>query len=298
MDQRVLAEHDEGLIVPSGCLSGEIPELLLKGDLNGARAAARWYREVFGPDNFYIGIQNHNAPESEQNRLNPLLYELAREMDTPTLATNDLHYVAAADADAQDVLLCVQTGKTLDEPKRMKFDSQEYYLKTPEEMARLFPDLPEALTNTVRVAEQCEVEVDFGGNLLPQYHVPPEYPSADEYLYHLCLEGARERFGAVSEAVRRKLDYEFEVIRSKGFVSYFLVVWDYVTFARGRGTPCAARRSAACALVADGPRITNGDHLRYDLLFEPFLNPERLSMPDIDLHFPADRREEGIRYVP
>jgi len=297
VDKRVLAEHAEGLIVTSGCLSGEIPELLLKGDLNGARAAARWYREVFGPDNFYIEIQNHNAPESEQNRLNPLLYELAREMDTPLLATNDLHYVAAADADAQDVLLCVQTGKTLDEPKRMKFDSQEYYLKTPEEMARLFPDLPEALTNTVRVAEQCEVEVDFGGNLLPQYHVPPEYPSADEYLYHLCLEGARERFGAVSEAVQRKLDYEFEIIRSKGFVSYFLVVWDYVNFARRRGMRCVARGSAAGSLVAYVLGITNVDPLRYDLLFERFLNPERLSMPDIDMDFPDDRREEVIRYV-
>src|SRR5258706_462959 len=269
VDKRVLAEHAEGLIVTSGCLSGEIPELLLKGDLNGARAAARWYREVFGPDNFYIEIQNHNGAESEQSRLNPLHYELAREMDTPLLATNDLHYVAAADADAQDVLLCVQTGKTLDEPKRMKFDSQEYYLKTPEEMARLFPDLPEALANTVRVAEQCEVEVDFGGNLLPQYHVPPEYLSADEYLYHLCLEGARERFGAVSEAVQRKLDYEFEIIRSKGFVSYFLVVWDYVNFSRRRGIRCVARGSAA----------------------------ERLSMPDIDMDFPDDRREEVIRYV-
>src|SRR5262249_6965558 len=150
-------------------------------------AAAKWYQDVFGPEHFYIEIQDHNAPDSDQNRLNPLLYDLGRELHAPLLATNDLHYVAAADADAQDVLLCVQTGKTLDEPKRMKFDSQEYYLKTPVEMARLFKELPEALANTVRVAEECEVEIDFGGNLLPEYAVPAEYASADAYLYQLCL---------------------------------------------------------------------------------------------------------------
>ncbi len=212
IDKKMLAAHAEGLIVTSGCLSGEIPELLLKGDLNGARAAARWYLDVFGPENFYIEVQDHAAPDSPQVKLNPMLYDLSRETGAPLLATNDLHYVAASDAEAQDVLLCVQTGKTLDEPKRMKFDSQHYYLKTPDEMARMFPELPEALTNTMRVAEMCNVEIEFGANLLPIYHIPAGFATPEEYLYHLCLEGVKERYGAVSEAVQQKLDYEFEVI--------------------------------------------------------------------------------------
>ncbi len=297
IDKKMLAAHAEGLIVTSGCLSGEIPELLLKGDLNGARAAARWYLDVFGPENFYIEVQDHAAPDSPQVKLNPMLYDLSRETGAPLLATNDLHYVAASDAQAQDVLLCVQTGKTLDEPKRMKFDSQHYYLKTPDEMARMFPELPEALTNTMRVAEMCNVEIEFGANLLPIYHIPAGYATPEEYLYHLCLEGVKERYGAMSEAVQQKLDYEFEVIRSKGFISYFLIVWDYVNFGRSRGMRCVARGSAAGSLVAYVLGITNVDPLRYDLLFERFLNPERMSMPDIDMDFPDDRREEVIRYV-
>ena len=297
IDKKMLAEYAEGLIVTSGCLSGEIPELLLKGDLNGARAAARWHQDVFGPENFYIEVQDHAAPDSPQNKLNPMLYNLARETGAPLLATNDLHYVAADDAQAQDVLLCVQTGKTLDEPKRMKFDSQHYYLKTPDEMARMFPELPEALSNTMRVAEMCNVEIEFGANLLPIYHIPAGFATPDEYLYHLCLEGVKERYGAMSEAVQQKLDYEFSVIREKGFVSYFLIVWDYVNFGRSRGMRCVARGSAAGSLVAYVLGITNVDPLRYDLLFERFLNPERMSMPDIDMDFPDDRREEVIRYV-
>ena len=297
IDKKMLAAHAEGLIVTSGCLSGEIPELLLKGDLNGARAAARWYLDVFGPENFYIEVQDHAAPDSPQVKLNPMLYDLSRETGAPLLATNDLHYVAASDAEAQDVLLCVQTGKTLDEPKRMKFDSQHYYLKTPDEMARMFPELPEALTNTMRVAEMCNVEIEFGANLLPIYHIPAGFATPEEYLYHLCLEGVKERYGAMSEAVQQKLDYEFEVIRSKGFISYFLIVWDYVNFGRSRGMRCVARGSAAGSLVAYVLGITNVDPLRYDLLFERFLNPERMSMPDIDMDFPDDRREEVIRYV-
>ncbi|MGZ6364316.1 MAG: DNA polymerase III subunit alpha, partial [Ktedonobacterales bacterium] len=297
VDKKVLAEHAEGLIVTSSCLSGEIPELLLKGDLNGARAAARWYQDVFGPENFYIEVQDHDAPESPQVKLNPMLYDLSREIGAPLLATNDLHYVSSKDADAQDVLLCVQTGKTLEDPKRMKFDSREYYLKTPDEMARMFPELPEALTNTMRVAEQCDVEIEFGANLLPDYVIPSQYPSQDEYLYQICLEGVRERYGDMSEAIQRKLDYEFEILRSKGLISYFLIVWDYTNYARSHGMRCVARGSAAGSLIAYILGITNVDPLRYDLLFERFLNPERKGLPDIDMDFPDDRREEVIRYV-
>jgi DNA polymerase III subunit alpha len=297
VDKRVLAEHAEGLIVTSGCLSGEIPELLLKGDLNGARVAARWYQDHFGPENFYLEVQDHQASESPQGKLNQMIYELHRETGAPLLATNDLHYVDAHDAEAQDVLLCVQTGKTLDEPKRMKFDSSEYYLKSPDEMARLFPDLPDALRNTMRVADECNVEIDFGGNLIPDFALPPEFRSQDEYLYQLCLEGVTERYGAISEGIRRRLDYEFDLIRSKGLLAYFLIVWDYVHFARRNGMRCVARGSAAGSLVAYVLGITNVDPLRYGLLFERFLNPERMGMPDIDMDFPDDRREEVIRYV-
>ena len=297
VDKKVLAEHAEGLIVTSGCLSGEIPELLLKGDINGARTAVRWYQDVFGPDNFYIEVQDHEAPESPQNQLNPMLYDLHRETGAPLLATNDLHYVASGDADAQDVLLCVQTGKTLDEPKRMKFDSQQYYLKTPDEMARLFPEFPDALTNTMRVAEQCNVEIDFGANLLPDYTIPSEYASQNEYLHRLCLAGAIERFGAVSEAVEQRLDYELGIIQGKGLTSYFLIVWDYVNYARSHGMRCVARGSAAGSLVSYVLGITNVDPLLYALPFERFLNPERKGLPDIDMDFPDDRREEVIRYV-
>ncbi len=297
VDKKILAEHAEGLIVTSSCLSGEIPELLLRGDLNGARAAARWYQDVFGPENFYIEVQDHEAADSPQNKLNPMLYDLARETGAPLLATNDLHYVDAKDAEAQDILLCIQTGKTIDDPKRMKFDSQQYYLKTPEEMARLFPELPEALTNTMRVAEMCEVKIEFGANLLPDYLIPPQYATQDEYLLNLCLAGAIERFGAVSDTVRARLDYELGIIGSKGLTSYFLIVWDYVNYARSHGMRCVARGSAAGSLVSYVLGITNVDPLRYVLPFERFLNPERKGLPDIDMDFPDDRREEVIRYV-
>ncbi len=297
VDKKVLEAHAEGLIVTSGCLSGEIPELLLKGDINGARAAARWYQDVFGPENFYIEVQDHQAPDSPQNTLNPMLYDLSRETGVRLLATNDLHYVTSKDAEAQDILLCVQTGKTLDDPKRMKFDTSQYFLKTPEEMARLFPELPEALANTMHVAEQCELELTFGGSLIPDYLIPPAFANQDEYLYSLCLDGIREQYGEISEGLKRRLDYEFDVIRSKGFVAYFLIVWDYVNYARSKGMRCVARGSAAGSLVAYVLGITNVDPIRYDLLFERFLNPERKSMPDIDMDFPDDRREEVIRYV-
>ncbi len=297
MDKRMLAEHAEGLIATSSCLSGEIPELLLRDDLNGARSAVRWYQDVFGPEHFYLEIQDHEAPDSPQAKLNQMLYDLSREMDAPLVATNDLHYVTAADATAQDVLLCIQTGKTLDDPKRMKFDSQQYYLKTPDEMARLFSELPEALLNTMRIAEQCEVEIPQSDSLLPHFPIPPEFRSQEEYLYTRCLEGVKERFGEMSEAVQRRLDYEFEIIRSKGLVSYFLIVWDYVNYARSHGMRCVARGSAAGSLISYVLGITNVDPLRYGLIFERFLNPERMSMPDIDMDFPDDRREEVIRYV-
>jgi DNA polymerase III subunit alpha len=297
VDKQVLERHAAGLIVTSGCLSGEIPELLLGGDLNGARAAVRWYRDVFGHKNFYLEVQDHQAAESPQGKLNQLLYDLHRETGAPLLATNDLHYVRAGDAEAQDILLCVQTGKTLDEPKRMKFDSDQYYLKTPEEMARLFPELPEALANTMRVAEQCNVAIEFGRNLQPHYPIPPGFATQYDYLRWLCEQGVHERYGEMTDPVRHRLEYELDIIHSKGFIWYFLVVWDFVNHARTQGIRCSARGSGAGSLVGYVLGITSVDPLRYDLLFERFLNPERMSMPDLDMDFPDDRREDVIVYV-
>ena len=297
IDKYVLAEHAEGLIATSGCLSGEIPEILLKGDTEGARKAARWYLDTFGPENFYLEIQEHHGQDSPQGKLNELLFDLHRDMHIPLVLTNDLHYVDANDADSQDILLCIQTGKQLSDEKRMKFDSKEYYLKSPQEMALLFPDLPEALKNSVHIAEQCEVKLEFGQAKLPNYPIPPQFKTQNEYLYHLCLQGVRERFAEMSEPIQRQLDYEFNLIAHKGFVPYFLIEWDFVNYARSRGIRCAARGSAAGSLVAYVLGITNVDPIRYRLFFERFLNPERKEMPDIDMDFPDDKREEVIAYV-
>ncbi len=297
IDRVVLAEHAEGLIATSACLSGEIPEMLLKGDSEGARKTAQWYLDTFGPQNFYLEIQEHHGQDSPQGKLNEVLFDLHRDLHIPLVLTNDLHYVSANDAISQDILLCIQTGKQFDEPKRMKFDSQEYYLKSPAEMARLFPELPESLKNTIRIAEQCEVKLEFGQASLPNYPIPPEFKTQDEYLYHLCLRGVRERFGEMSEPVQQRLDYEFNTIMQKGVVQYFLIEWDFVNYARTHNIRCSARGSAAGSLVAYLLGITNVDPLRYQLLFERFLNPGRIVMPDIDMDFPDDRREDVIAYV-
>ncbi len=297
IDKFILAEHAEGLIATSTCISGEIPDMLLKGDTEGARKTAKWYVDTFGPENFYLEIQEHHGQDSPQGKVNELLFDLHRDLHIPLVLTNDLHYVSSTDALSQDILLCIQTGKQFDEPKRMKFDSHEYYLKSPEEMLRLFPDLPEALKNSIRIAEQCEVNLEFGQAKLPNYPIPPEFNTQDEYLYHLCLKGVCERFGEMSEPIQRQLDYEFSIISQKGFVQYFLIFWDFVNYARSNGIRCSARGSAAGSLVAYVLGITNIDPLRYQLLFERFLNPERMSMPDIDMDFPDDRREDVIAYV-
>jgi DNA polymerase-3 subunit alpha len=302
IDKSVLEKYAEGLIVTSSCLSGEIPKMLLGEKTEEAYKTARWYQDVFGRENFYLEIQEHqgtfeDGQPSPQGKLNQLLYQMHQEMQIPMVATNDLHYVDASDADSHDVLLCVQTGKQLDTAKRMKFDSNEYYLKSPEEMARLFPELPDALANSVRIAEQCSVDPLAYKAKLPIYTIPPGYSSQDGYLRALCLEGAKERFGEVSEAIQKQLDYEINMIAKKGFVSYFLIEWDFVNYARTHGIRCSARGSAAGSQLAYVLGITNVDPLRYQLPFERFFNTERADMPDIDMDFPDDRREEVIEYV-
>src|SRR5947207_11777015 len=263
---------------------------------------ARWYQDVFGAENFYLEIQEHHGTFEDgqpypQGHLNQLLYRMHKDLQVEMVVTNDLHYVDAQDATSQDVLLCVQTGKQLDSPKRMKFDSNEYYLKSPEEMAHLFPDLPEALTNSVRIAEKCSVDPLAYKAKLPNYILPPEYSSQEEYLRALCFEGVKENFGEMTEILQKQLDYEIELIAQKGFVPYFLIEWDFVNYARSRGIRCSARGSAAGSLMAYSLGITNVDPIRYQLPFERFFNTERADMPDIDMDFPDDRREEVIEYV-
>ena len=302
MDKSVLEKYAEGLIVTSSCLSGEIPKMLLKEQTAEAYKTARWYQNVFGPENFYLEIQEHHGTfddgqPSPQGKLNQMLYQMHKELHIPMVATNDLHYVDANDAGSHDVLLCVQTGKQLDSPKRMRFDSNEYYLKSPEEMARLFPELPDALLNSVRIAEQCSVDPLAYKAKLPTYTIPPEYTSEGEYLYAICLQGVKERFGEMSEVIQKQLDYEFNMIVQKGFAPYFLIEWDFVNYARSQGIRCSARGSAAGSVLAYVLGITNVDPLRYQLPFERFFNTERADMPDIDMDFPDNRRDEVISYV-
>ncbi len=302
IDKSVLQKYAEGLVVTSSCLSGEIPKVLLKEKTEEAYKTARWYQDVFGPANFYLEIQEHHGifdegQPSPQGQLNQMLYQMHRDMDIPMVVTNDLHYVDANDAASHDVLLCVQTGKQLNTPKRMKFDSSEYYLKSPEEMARLFPDLPDAIINSVRIAEQCSVNPLAYKAQLPNYTIPPEYRSQEEYLHALCVEGVKERFGEMTEKIEMQLNYEIDMIAEKGFVPYFLIEWDFVNYARSHGIRCSARGSAAGSLMAYTLGITNVDPLRYQLPFERFFNTERADMPDIDMDFPDDRREEVIEYV-
>lgn len=302
MDKKVLEQYAEGLIVTSSCLSGEIPKMLLKEQKEEAYKTARWYQDVFGEENFYLEIQEHHGifddgQPSPQGKLNQMLYQMHKDLHIPLVATNDLHYVGADDHSSHDVLLCVQTGKQLDSPKRMRFDSNEYYLKSPEEMVRLFPELPDAILNSVRIAEQCSVDPLAYKAKLPNYTAPPEYASQNDYLYAICLQGLQERFGEVSERAKQQLDYEYNMIAEKGFVPYFLIEWDFVNYARSRGIRCSARGSAAGSLLAYSLGITNVDPLRYQLPFERFFNTERADMPDIDMDFPDDRREEVIEYV-
>jgi DNA polymerase-3 subunit alpha len=296
IDKKLLQQYAEGIIATSSCLGGEIPQLLLKGQTEAAYQSACWFRDVLGPENFYLEIQAHDG-YPEQLPVNQALYQMHKDLGIPLLATNDLHYVAEADAHAHEILLCVQTQSNLSNPKRFKFESQEFFLRSPQQMLGLFPDLPEALLNTVRLAEQCEVDPFAHLAHLPAVDIPPQYSSSQEYLYALCVQGVHERFGEMTDPIKRQLDYEMSIIVEKGFVPYFLVVADFVAWSRAHGIRCLARGSAAGSLLAYTLGITNVDPLRYQLLFERFMNPERMDMPDIDMDFPDERREEVIAYL-
>lgn len=299
VDKEVLREHSEGIICLSACLAGAIPRKILGGDYSGAEAEAIELQEIFGKDNFFLEIQNHFLDEDKA--VTEGLVRLAKEIGAPLVATNDAHYIKRSDAKAHDVLLAIQTGTTVDDENRMRFANDEFYLKDESEMCSLFPDLPEAIENTHRVAERCNVEFEFGNYHLPEF-ISPGGLTNREYLRQLCYQGLERRYG--SEALedgnfyRERLEGELSVIESMGYVEYFLIVWDFIHYAKSNGIPVGpGRGSAAGSIVAYSLAITEIDPIKYNLIFERFLNPERVSMPDIDVDFCIDRRQEVIDYV-
>ncbi len=295
VDKELLAAHSQGLIALSGCIAGEVASNIIKDNSVQAAQSAADYLDIFGKDNFYLELQDHGF--AEQRTANRGLLQLHKKTDIPLVVTNDVHYVLREHAEMQDVLLCIQTGRAVDDPGRMKFQSQELYLKSEQEMARLFGELTEAMENTVHIADRCHVELEFGNLHLPKYQVPDGH-TLDSYLRELCLEGINWRYGNVNDGVLKRLDYELGVISQMGFSAYFLIVWDFIHYARQQGIPVGpGRGSAAGSVVAYALGITELDPLKYDLLFERFLNPERVSMPDIDIDFCFERRGEVIEYV-
>src|SRR5919106_774465 len=293
-DHELLAEHSAGLICLSGCLSAEIPSAIVNGDLAGARRKAAQYREVFG-DRFYLELQDHGL--DVQRSLNDELVRIGTEMGIPWVATNDSHYTHKDDAPGHEVLLCINTGSVLSDPNRFKFDSDDFYLKTPDEMRRRFERWPGACEASLEIADRCNVEIKMGNHLLPRFHVPDGY-TLDGYLAELVMEGARKRYPDVSPEVRERAEYELNVIEGMGFAGYFLVVQDFVNWAKEQGIRVGpGRGSAAGSLVSYALGITELDPIRYDLMFERFLNPERIAMPDIDIDFDERRRGDVIRYV-
>ena len=293
IDYELLAQYAEGLIGLSACIAGDIPQLLLQGRLQDAEEMALRLRDIFGEGNFFLELQDHGL--AEQRQVNPLLIQLSNKTGIPLVVTNDVHYVEQQDAAAHEVLLCIQTGKTMQDENRMRMQTEEFYLKSPEQMAALFPQIPEAAANTVRIAERCQVEMEFGKLHLPEFQVEGD---PYDYLLHLCRQGLAERYPEADSAVLERMDYELGVIRQMGYVDYFLIVWDFIRFAREQGIVVGpGRGSAAGSIVAYLLHITNIDPLKYQLLFERFLNPERISMPDIDIDFCYERRGEVIDYV-
>jgi DNA polymerase-3 subunit alpha len=295
IDMELLSAHHEGLIALSACLAGEIPQCLLQENYNGAKEKALLMRDLFGPDSFYLELQDHGI--REQQMVNQGLIRLSEETGIPLVVTNDVHYIAKKDAAAQDVLLCIQTGKTVNDADRMRFETEEFYLKSEDEMRALFPKLAQAYDNTACVADQCNLTFEFNKYHLPEFK-PPEGISAAEYLKQLCLEGFEKRYGSDREEVKEQLFYELDMIEQMGFTDYFLITSDFIAYAKNQGIPVGPGRGSAAGSVASYCLdITTVDPIKYGLYFERFLNPERVSMPDIDIDFCERRRVEVIDYV-
>ena len=296
IDREILEKYHKGLICLSACLAGEVNQALLSGQNEKAEQVALWHKKVFG-DDYYIEIQNNGI--KEQVLANQKLVQLARKLDIPLVATNDAHYLKREDAYNHEVLLCIQTGKRMSDEDRMKFDTDELYVKSPEEMAEYFKAFPDAIENTVKIAEQCYVEFEFGHTILPNYDVPPEYPTHYDFLKELCDKGLKKRYGEnLSEEIQKRAEYELSIIKKMGYVDYYLIVWDFIHYAKINGIPVGpGRGSGAGSILAYAIEITDIDPIKYGLLFERFLNPERISMPDFDVDFSDERRQEVIDYV-
>lgn len=295
IDKDVLRAYSKGIICLSACVAGEVPVLVLQNNLDGARRAIQEYIDIFGKDNYFLEIQDHGL--EEEHRVTAALKELAKEFGIGLAATNDLHYVRREDAAAQDILLCIQTTATVDEPDRMRFPNDSFYLKSYDEMEELFGDCPEALENTAKIADRCNVKLEFGHLLLPEFAVPEGF-DAESYLRHLCMEGMAAHYPNAGQEVMDRLNYELDIIHKMGYDCYFLIVWDFIDYCRKHDILVGpGRGSAAGSVVAYLLRITNIDPLKYHLLFERFLNPERVSMPDIDTDFCYKNREKVLDYV-
>jgi len=296
IDHEVLEKYHEGLICCSACLAGEVNQAILENDLEKAKEAALWHKEVFG-DDYYLEIQNNGI--KEQVLANQKLIELSRELNIPLVATNDAHYLKKEDAYNHEVLLCIQTGKRMSDADRMRFETDELYIKSPEEMIDFFKNVPEAIENTVKIAEKCNVEFEFGHTILPNYDVPEEFETHFEYLEKLTMDGLKQKYGEnLSEEIINRAKYELDVINKMGYIDYFLIVWDYIYYAKTHGIPVGpGRGSGAGSIVAYSIGITDIDPIAYGLIFERFLNPERISMPDFDVDFCYEKRDKVIQYV-
>ena len=295
VDLELLQEYHEGIIALSACLAGEVARNVTRGMYEEAKSAAFRYREIFGEGNFFLELQDHGIPQ--QRLVNQQLLRMSQETGIELVATNDVHYTYSSDAEAHDILFCVQTGKRLQDEDRMRYEGGQYYVKSPEEMEELFPYALEALANTQKIADRCNVDIEFGVTKLPKFDVPAPFTSW-EYLNKLCYEGLEERYTENLDALKERLEYELGVIQKMGYVDYFLIVWDFIKFARDHDIMVGpGRGSAAGSLVSYTLGITKLDPIKYDLLFERFLNPERVSMPDIDVDFCFERRQEVIDYV-
>ncbi len=296
IDHEVLEQYHEGLICCSACLAGEVNQAILANDMQKAKEVALWYKSIFGED-YYLEIQNNGI--KEQVLANQKLIELSRELDIPLVATNDAHYLKREDAYNHEVLLCIQTGKRMTDPDRMRFETDELYVKSPEEMSDYFRSVPDAIENTVKIAEKCNVEFEFGHTILPNYDVPKEFATHYDYLEKLTKDGLVERYGEnPSEEVKQRAEYELSVINKMGYVDYFLIVWDYIHYAKTHNIPVGpGRGSGAGSIVAYAIGITDIDPIAYGLIFERFLNPERISMPDFDVDFCFEKRDRVIEYV-
>ncbi len=295
VDMDILKEYSEGLIALSACLAGSVQQLLMNSSYDKAKEEALRYAEIFGEGNYFLELQDHGI--KEQAYVNQELFKMSKETGIPLVATNDVHYVNREDAKVHDVLLCIQTGKTVNDEKRMSFETDEFYIKSPEEMYNLFKYAPEAIENTVKIAERCKVDFTFGEIHLPKFDVPSGFTS-DEYLKHICEKGLEKRYKTVDEDLIERMEYELSVIKKMGYADYFLIVWDYVRFAKDNDIMVGpGRGSGAGSIVAYAIEITDIDPIKYNLIFERFLNPERISMPDFDIDFCYERRQEVIDYV-